>query len=341
MIHARDAQDALGLVSRKPLHIAHDVEVCNDDQLRQLSANDTDNIVFAGMGGMALSAQMVQKWLDTKRPFEIVRDYCLPAYAGQRTLCVLASYSGNTEETLAALDAARTCGAQIVVIGHGGKLLAAAREAGLAYAALPATGEPRYATWYTAKALAAVCDTAGLTSGKASAIASEAGWLKAQIEGWLPEVPTKQNLAKQIALELAGKSVVVYAGPALAAAARAWKVAINENAKQVAWCGEYPEFNHNEFTGWSEQPVTKPYAVIELRSHLEDQRVQWRFEASERLLSGRRPAPLVVVPDGESLLRQLLYVSSLGDFVSVYLALLNGVDPVSLPLVDKLKKELV
>ena len=124
-----------------------------------------------------------------------------------------------------------------------------------------------------------------------------------------------------------GKSPVIYAGPKLFPAAYKWKISFNENAKQVAWTNQYPEFNHNEFMGWTKQHVDKTYDVIDLRSKLEHPRVQKRFEVTERLLSGMRPAPIVVEAEGETLLQQLLWVFALGDFVTLYTALLIGLNP--------------
>ena len=142
------------------------------------------------------------------------------------------------------------------------------------------------------------------------------------------------------ARELAGKTVIVYSGPLLFPAANKWKICCNENAKNLAWANQYPEFNHNEFIGWSKQPTDKPYAVIDLRSSQEHPRVQKRFEITARLLSGMRPAPHVVNAQGETLLTQLLYTITFGDFVSLYLALLNGLNPAPVDLVEKFKKEM-
>src|SRR6185437_9932961 len=111
-----------------------------------------------------------------------------------------------------------------------------------------------------------------------------------------------------------------YSGPKLYPATCRWKIGINENAKQVAWANQYPELNHNEFTGWSRQPVEKPYAVVELRSTLEHPRVQKRFEETERLLSGMRPVPIVVNTQGSTVLEQLAWAALLGDYASIYLA---------------------
>ena len=138
-----------------------------------------------------------------------------------------------------------------------------------------------------------------------------------------------------------GKSTVIYAGPKLAPAAYKWKISFNENAKAIAWWNVYPEFNHNEFLGWTKQPEHKPYTVIDLRSSLEHPQVQKRFEVSSRLLSGVRPEPIVVTAVGETLLDQLLSVIALGDFVSLYQGILAGINPTPVELIEKLKTELV
>ena len=124
-------------------------------------------------------------------------------------------------------------------------------------------------------------------SAKLDELQRAAGFLKAAVQPWVATVPTDQNTAKQIALEMIGKSVVIYAGAKFSPAAYKWKISFNENAKQVAWTNQYPEFNHNEFMGWTKQPVDKPYAVVDLRSKMENPRTQKRFEVSARLLSGR------------------------------------------------------
>jgi glucose/mannose-6-phosphate isomerase len=164
--------------------------------------------------------------------------------------------------------------------------------------------------------------------------------LKKAVESWVPTVPTDKNYAKQIALDVIGNSAVIYAGPKLWPAAYKWKISFNENAKHIAWTNEFPEFNHNEFMGWTEQPVQKPYAVIDLRSSLEHPRVQKRFEVTERLLSGKRPAPIAVDVQGGTLLEQLLWAIALGDFVTLYTALLNGLNPAPVDLIEKFKKSL-
>ena len=167
-----------------------------------------------------------------------------------------------------------------------------------------------------------------------------AEFVKQQSAGWAPDVAVKQNQAKQIALELVGRSVVVYGGPKMFPAAYKWKININENAKNVAWASQYPEFSHNEFIGWTSHPQDKPYAIVDLRSDLEHSQVQKRFEITERMLSGRRPSPIVVDVAGKNVLQQLLWAVMLGDFVSLYMALLNGLNPTPVDIIEKMKAEL-
>jgi glucose/mannose-6-phosphate isomerase len=335
-IHDRDAQDALGIAEK---------------QYRQLQATydlgawkpaDVANVVFAGMGGSALAALIAASWPGVKVPFEICRTYDIPSYVDDGTLFIASSYSGNTEETLSALAQAETKNAQIAVITNGGKLADIAREKGYPLAVLPDVGQPRFGTLASLKALVAILDRADLTveSNAPAELDSMADYLTQAVQAWLPTVPVKDNPAKQLALEVIGKSPVIYAGSKLFPAAYKWKISFNENAKNVAWCNAIPEFNHNEFLGWSSHPVDKPYTVIDLRSSFEHPRVQKRFELTERLLSGRRPAAHVVDAQGGTLLEQLVWTTAFGDFVSLYTALLNGLNPTPVDLIEKLKQSL-
>lgn len=335
MIHERDAQDALGVVEKQWQQLGHDFGVDAS------GFSGVDNIVLAGMGGSAWPAVYVQVWGEPTVPFEIVRDYTLPAYVGKNTLFISSSYSGNTEETLSALDEARKRGAQIAVVTAGGKLAERAKEEGHVLYTIPGGIQPRMSSFFFLAAMIQLMEPLGLVpEGKLSELKESGDWLKDRIGNWGPETPAAKNEAKQLALELMGKSVVVYSGPKMFPAANKFKICLNENAKNVAWVNQYPEFNHNEFIGWSSHPVDKPYAVVEIRSDLEHERIQKRFLVSERLLSGKRPAPYVVKPKGQTHLQQLLWTSNFCDFVSVYVALLNGLNPTPVGLVEKLKAEL-
>jgi glucose/mannose-6-phosphate isomerase len=337
-IHQRDGQDALGVAEKQWQQLLHEFDTS------QLSSLNTQfsNVVFAGMGGSALAAVVAKSWPGCKLPFEVCRQYQIPAYVSSNTLFIASSYSGNTEETLAALAEAEAKSARIIAITRGGKLQEIAAQKKYPILQLPDTGQPRFSVFAGLKAVAAIFEAANLSNQAKTLeeLQQAANFLQFANKVWLPTVPSAQNPAKKLALELAGKSPVIYAGPFLAPAAYKWKIDLNENAKNIAWWNELPEFDHNELIGWSSHPTQKPYETIELRSKLEHPRVQKRFAAGEKLLSGRRPAPHVIEVQGSTVLEQLLWAINFGDFVSIYLALLNNVDPTPVDLVEKFKREL-
>lgn len=337
LIHERDAQDVLGIASKQWQQLLHEFDFQGNRQF-----GNVYNVVYVGMGGSALAAEFIKEWPGLGEPFQIVREYDIPEYVDGDTLVIVSSYSGNTEESLSALAQAEAKGAQIAIIASGGKLQEIAAEKGYLFALVPKAEQPRYAVLYNLKALLDIMALAGvLPREKYEAELREAAeYLKGITADWAADVPTSKNAAKQLAQELIGKSVVVYSGPRMHPAAWKWKISVNENAKHVAWIGELPEFNHNEFIGWTKQPTEKPYAVIDLRSSYEHERVQKRFEVSARMLSGMRPEPHVVEAQGETLLEHLLWLVAYGDFVTLYLAILNGVNPAPVDLVEKFKKEL-
>lgn len=339
IIHERDAQDALGIAEKQGQQYLHDFG------FQWTPPRPIHDVVVAGMGGSGLAAKAYKVAGGLGVPFDVVQNYDLPAYTHENTLLICSSYSGNTEETLSVFEEALDQNSDrqrpmVVVIASGGKLLERAQAEKLPYIQLPTGYQPRFTFGYQYRALAEVFAATPLKDGEIPLLEAAAGRVENRLKAWLPTVPTKDNQAKQIALEVIGKSVVVYAGPLLWPAAYKWKISFNENAKQVAWAGKYPEFSHNEMTGWTKQPIEKPYAVIDLRSNLEHPRIQKRFEVTERLLSGMRPSPIIVEAQGDNQLEQLLATIALGDFVSLYTALLNGLNPTPVELIEKLKRSL-
>lgn len=336
MIHSRDGQDALGIAEKQWQQLGYDFVVTP-----QITVHDVATMVYAGMGGSALAALLAQTCLDIRLPFEVVRDYELPPYVDARTLVIAASYSGNTEETLSALEIAEARGAQIAIIAGGGRLVEQATDKGYPLLTLPKAEQPRYAALYNLRALATVTDQAGITTGAIDDLAGAGPFLRQAVESWTPATPTSQNPAKQLALELIGSSPVIYASTLFSSVAYKWKISFNENAKNIAWCGTYPEFNHNEFMGWTSHPIDKPYKVVDLRSSLDHPRIQKRFTISDRLLSGQRPVAHVVELQGQTVLEQMLWGTAFGDFVTLYVALLNGLNPTPVGMIEKFKQEMV
>ena len=337
-IHERDAQDALGLAEKQWQQLQHEFKI-------PVAKTDFENIVHSGMGGSALWAYLSTSWPGYKLPFEVVRDYDVPTYVNDKTLFIASSYSGNTEETLSALSQAQERGAAIAIITSGGKLEEIAKSEGYPLVELPKIDKPRYGALYGLRGLLTLAEGYGLLTENdtAKTMLQTSEFLKKAVQDWLPTVPTKKNQAKQLALELMGRSPVMYGGSVLYPAAHKWKISFNENAKNVAWSYSFPEFNHNEFTGWTSHPTEKPYGIIYLQSSYDHPRVQKRFDLSDRLLSGRWPSPHRVQAQGDTKPQQLLWTVALGDFVSLYLAILNGSQPIETgdkDIIEKFKKEL-
>ena len=332
LFHKRDKSDALGVAEKQWEQLGYKFE------FEAKKSTEIKNIVFCGMGGSALAAIISRTWPGYDIPFEISRDYSLPKYANQSTLVIASSYSGDTEETLSAYDQAKRNDCQIAVISSGGSLAKKAGEDGNTSVLLPSGFQPRMATLYSLKAVVSLLVSLGLANESILKDLESAGeFIKTHSAKWVAQNPTNENRAKQLAQELMGKSPVIYGSELMFPAAYKWKISFNENAKNVAWCNSFPEFNHNEFLGWSSHPVQKSYSVIFLKSTFDNPRVNKRFEITEQLLSGQWPSPITIEAEGDTILKQILWLIVLGDFTSLYLAFLNGLDPTPVDLISKFK----
>jgi glucose/mannose-6-phosphate isomerase len=339
VLKQRDPQNALAVAAEQWKQIEYPTEVVDGDH----DERAITKVVVAGMGGSALAALLAKAWLEQTLsiPFEVVREYELPAYVDASTLVIASSYSGNTEETVGCLAEAQQRGAQVGVLAAGGKLVELAEAEGIARVVIPAGLQPRMAVLFNMKALVTILVHFGILEASAlEELASYGQWLKSETAKWLSDVPTDKNEAKQLALLAVGKTAVFYGGRITGPVAYKWKISWNENAKNVSMWNVYPETNHNEFMGWTSHPVDKPFAVFDLVSSFEHPRILKRFEVSDRLLSGKRPKARTIQLAGETALEQMLWGSILADFVSIYLAVLNGVDPTPVDLIEKFIAEL-
>lgn len=301
------------------------------------------SVVIAGMGGSALAGLMLQSLVkDTfQLPLEVVRSYSLPNYVNESTLVIVSSYSGNTEETLSALQDAKNRKSQIAIISAGGELENQASENQICYSKMPSGIQPRMAVIYNLRAIVKVLSHFNVIDlGLYNEIAKSSDWLNQQSANWDASVPTEHNYAKQLALLSVGKSAVIFGGELTAPLAYKWKISWNENAKNTSFWNFYSEANHNDFIGWTSHPVQKPFIVFDLISNLEHPQIIKRFSISDQLLSGKRPKSHVVNLEGDTLLKQLLWGAVLADFISIYIAIANGVNPTPVPLIEKLKTKL-
>jgi len=340
VIKQHDPEGALDVIGQSAEQATWEAKIEQDDG----QTFQPKNFVLAGMGGSALGALIAKNWLDRQYnlnlPFEIVRDYTLPNYVGPETLVICFSVSGNTEETVSSLNDAIEKGARVVIIASGGKLIDLAYERNLPFVQLGQISQPRYGVIMHLRAITCILAHYGSAEGAYDEIASLTEEIAKVAKSLAADIPTADNQAKQLALHCAGKTPIVYASSLFAPLAYKWKIGFNENAKNTAWWNQLPEFSHNEFIGWASHPVEKPFAILDLRSNLDNPRIAKRFELTEKLLSGRRPAAREIWLQSDSLLGQMLTGMVLADFTSIYLAILNGVDPTPVDLVEKLKKEL-
>lgn len=333
-IAQRDGSDAFGVAERTPSELMNgfDVEIADRPEIL--------NAVLAGMGGSALAANLFLSWPGPRIPLVVNRQYDIPSFTGEKTLFIASSYSGNTEETLSALAKAEEVNAFIVIITSGGKLQEIARAKNYPIYTIPSGIQPRMAVFYGLRALSELFEQLGLADGLVDELESSVEFLDQSVLNWRPDVATKDNIAKQYAEEIVGKTPVIYAGPSLSAAAYKWKISFNENSKNLAFYNQWPEFNHNEIMGWTGHPIDKPFQPIELRSSFDHDRVQRRFEVGNRVLSGQMPHPLEIQAEGNTPLEHLLWTVLLGDFVTLYTAILNNTDPTPVELIEKFKQEL-
>lgn len=339
VLKQRDKSDALGVAADLYKQVGFDPQLVDAEN----DGRAITSIVIVGMGGSALAADVIRSLLADSLtvPLEVVKGYELPRFAGKNTLVIASSHSGNTEETVACLQQALERDCQVAVTATGGKLKTIATAHKTMFAEFPHDTQPRMGMLYNLRAMLKILlEFKLITNDIYREVAECEAWLKSESDAWTKETPIERNYAKQLALVAVGKTPVFYAGTLMAPVAYKWKISWNENAKNVAFWNYYPEFNHNEFLGWTSHPIEKPFVIFDLVSDKEHERIQKRMELSDRMLSGRRPKANEVHLQGSTALQQMLWGCVLADFVSIYVAILNNVDPTPVELIEKFKKEL-
>jgi glucose/mannose-6-phosphate isomerase len=343
---ARDPGDMLAWIDAVPQQIEDAWRAAEGlDVPESLAA--VERIVVAGMGGSAMGAGLVQALAahESPAPFEVVRDYRLPAHTrGPRTLVIASSYSGNTEETLAAFAQAGEQGTQRLVLAGGGELVARARAEGVPSVLLPVpepAPQPRAMVVYSCVLLLGLLCRLGLLADKRADVEESAEVLRARWSEIRAATPAVRNPAKRLAGQLVGRIPVVFGADVLAPVAQRWKGQLNENAKSWAGFDVLPELNHNTVAGilFPQELMTK-VAVILLTTHLYPQRIQRRFDVTRQLFMEQGLAVDVIKARGESLLAAMLSALHFGDYVSYYLAMAYDVDPTPIPPIQELKEQL-
>jgi glucose/mannose-6-phosphate isomerase len=304
------------------------------------------NIVFSGLGGSAIGADFIRSFLhyDLTVPVYVNRHYRLPRYVSDKTLLIISSYSGDTEETLSSLDEGLERKARIVAISTGGALEAKSRKHGFPIIKIPKNLPPRAALGYSVIPLLITLSKIGMTDGYHPTDLSEAQNLVQSLSKseFGVQVPFSKNLAKQFATNCFNKFPIIYAGiDSFDVVALRWRGQIEENGKAIASHHILPEMNHNELVGWKfPKDILSNTVVFILRDHADHIRVQRRMELTRDILNPLSSSVIEVHSQGQSLLARMFSLIHLGDWVSFYLAILNNINPTPVDVINFLKSEL-
>lgn len=300
-----------------------------------------DGLVVAGMGGSAIGGLLAKAALgdSVSRPIGSAKAYGLPSWATPNTTVLCASYSGNTEETLACYESAGALGAPRVVVTSGGRLADAAREDGVPVIPIPAVLQPRAAVAYMTVSALEVAALCGAAPSMHSELDVAAAHTEALVAEWGPD-SEENSLAKTLAHSLHGTVPLMYGSSLTAPVAYRWKTQINENAKLHSFAHELPEMNHNELVGWEGAKEMARFSAVFLVDSDLHPRILERIKLTANLIDSNGASVFQVATRGETCTERMFSLVLLGDLVSIYLAVLRGIDPSPVDVIERLKAEL-
>ncbi|MDP6549203.1 MAG: bifunctional phosphoglucose/phosphomannose isomerase [Dehalococcoidia bacterium] len=302
-----------------------------------------DKVVICGMGGSAIAGDLVADLASSQEtvPILVVRDLRLPFRVDRRSLVIACSYSGNTEETLSLYRRAVQDNARVLVVAGGGWLAEDAIARGIPLLRLDILGEPRGAVGYNLMLLLGALHRLGLVRTPEQDLYATADALRRQASRLEAKVITRDNPAKQLALELQAKIIAVYGGGVFSGVARRWKTQLNENAKAWAFFEVIPELLHNSVEAFRALPgMTGQVASLLLQPSNGPEGLLRRFPVVAEMLGQANISCQVLRGIDGPPLAEVMVMLSLGDHVSYYLALLNGVNPSPTPAIDLGKERL-
>jgi glucose/mannose-6-phosphate isomerase len=334
-----DSSDQLADVLALPEHL-RDALWRVDSAIMQ-DWDTTAGLVVAGMGGSAIGGALARAALadHASRPIFVTRAYGLPPWTTPDTMVLCASYSGNTEETLACYESAGALGARRTVVTTGGRLAEMARADGVPVIPLPGGFQPRAAVAYMTVAALEVAALCGAGPRMTSEIDVAASHTEQLVAEWGPDA-AEDTLAKELARSLHGTTPVIAGAGLTTPIAYRWKTQINENAKQPCFFNELPELDHNELVGWEGARDVGRFSAVFLDDSDAHPRVKARMELTERMIADNAAASFRLETRGQTSVERVISLVLLGDLVSIYLAALRGVDPGPVKMLEELKQAL-
>jgi glucose/mannose-6-phosphate isomerase len=298
-------------------------------------------LIVAGMGGSAIGGALARAALGDRasRSIVIARGYALPAWTTPDSMVLCASYSGNTEETLAVYEAAGAVGARRIVATTGGKLAEAARTDGVPVIPLPGGFQPRVAVAYSIVVALEVAWLCGAGERLHAEIDVAAAHLEQIVEMWGPDA-SGDCLSKDLARGLHGTIPQIAGSGLTSPISYRWKTQINENAKMPCFAHELPELDHNEIVGWQGASQLGRFSAVFLDDSDLHPRIRQRIELTRGLIEAEAAGTYRVESIGQNRTERLVSLVLLGDLVSLYLAVLNGIDPTPVAPIERLKSAL-
>lgn len=292
------------------------------------------NVVITGLGGSGIGGTIVSQLIEEQSniPIVINNTYDIPSFVNEHTLVIASSFSGNTEETLYALDQARKKNAEIAIISSGGKIIEIAQEHNYNYIILPQGDSPRAMLMYSLTQQLYLLEHYGVISS------GNIPELKKTIELLKERSEDIKKQAKEIASKIFGRTTVIYADAKYEGVAVRLRQQLNENAKVLCWHHVLPEMNHNELVGWA--GGKNEYAVIMFRNEEDFYRNQKRMDITKKVVSEYTDVFVELHSVGTSRMQRAIYLILLGDWISIYLSELRAVDAKEVDIIKFLKDEL-
>ncbi|MDO8568093.1 MAG: bifunctional phosphoglucose/phosphomannose isomerase [Dehalococcoidales bacterium] len=304
--------------------------------------SEINKVVISGMGGSAIGGDLLRSLVTAEAKVSIMvsRDYQLPAFVDARTLVVISSYSGNTEETLSSFDQALKNECKKLVITTGGKLMQIARRKNVPVFEFAYPGQPRAALGFSLLPIIAFLQRLGVIGDKSAEVA-EMVQVLGEVSARMNEaVATTDNPAKQLAQRLYGKLPLIYGAGITAEVAHRWKTQLNENSKAWAFYDVFPELDHNAVVGYQFPKALAGKTRAVLLQAPSSPRLELRIRVTCQLLEDAGVGCETINATGDSPLSQVMSLVSYGDYVSYYLAILYKIDPTPVKVIDYLKAQL-
>lgn len=341
-IQLYDQSNMRKLLAEFPDQIEHAVRIGKTARI-PFRAKNIDSILLTGLGGSAIGGDVLRSYLadDLRVPFVVNRNYTLPEFVDARTLVIIASYSGATEETIAAHHDAMRRKAKIVCISSNGETARIAGQHKQPLVTIPKGFPPRTALGYSFFTPLIALTSMGFIPSKEKEIRETVRLLR-RLSGVYGSLSNKRNTALDLAKQLYNKLPIVYsAADRFDVVNTRWRGQLAENSKVLAFGHVLPEMNHNELVGWKAlKRHMEDMAVVFLRDYGDHERVKIRMEITKGIVGEYASKVLEVESEGSSLLARMFSLLYLGDWVSFYLAMINGVDPTPVRVIDYLKREL-